>query len=250
MPEPMSELPESVKTLQTRSVALWQASLDICPRQIRRFRQLLSREEAARAQRFLSETHRRRFVAAHGILRQILGRLTGICPKQLEFSDQGRGRPGLKNDLPFDFFCFNLSHSRDMMVLGVCLKGPVGVDVEWIKPAADISGLADRFFSSAEARAVRSRSRESAKVLFYQYWTFKEAYLKATGEGIARLGDIEIHHRSDGSYGLADRGCSMDGKWTILPVFPRPGYAGAVAVKFIGPDLAYINGMPVHDACL
>jgi len=246
----MSALPESLKTLQTRGVALWQASLDICPRQIRRFRQLLSREEAARAQRFLSETHRRRFVAAHGILRQILGGLTGICPKQLEFSDQGRGRPGLKNDLPFDFFCFNLSHSREMMLLGVCLKGPVGVDIEWINPAVDISGMADRFFSPDEARAVRSRSRESAKALFYQYWTLKEAYLKATGEGIARLRDVEIDCRADGGYALADRGCSMNEKWTILPVFPRPGYAGAVAVKFTGPDFACINGMPVHDAFL
>ena len=246
----MPELPESMKTLQTRGVALWQASLDAGPQKTARLEKLLSSEEIARAQRFLSETHRRRFVAAHGILRQILGRVTGICPKHLEFADQGRGRPGLKNDLPFDFFCFNLSHSRDMMLLGVCLKGPVGVDVEWINPAAGISGLADRFFSSAEAREIRSRSRESAKALFYQYWTLKEAYLKATGEGIARLGDIEIRHRAGGGYGLADCGCPMDEKWTILPVFPRPEYAGAVAVKFVGPDFANIDDVSVHDARL
>ncbi|MBA2880372.1 phosphopantetheine--protein transferase-like protein [Desulfosalsimonas propionicica] len=244
----MSELPETMKILEAGGAALWQAPLDLGRQQTGRLEKLLSKEEIARARRFLSEAHRRRFIAAHGILRQILSGLTGICPNHLVFENQGRGKPTLKNDLPFDFFCFNLSHSCEMMLLGVCLKGPVGVDVESITPRADIFGLADRFFFPGEVRAIRSLSPEPAKMLFYRYWTLKEAYLKATGEGIARLGDIEIRHQAGGGYGIIDRGCCMDEKWRIMPIDIRSGYTGAfaVAARSAGFDMTRITAVCYH----
>jgi 4'-phosphopantetheinyl transferase len=238
----MTEPRLSSKILQTREVCLWQASLDICGSHLDKLAGLLSKKETARSRRFLKEIHQKRFIAAHGILRCILSGLLDIDPERLFFESDSRGKPHLKNNPEVSFPYFNLSHSRDMMVLGVSIKQPIGVDVEYIRTRVDIFRLAKRFFSPAEFMDIKTAPQELAKQKFYQYWTLKEAYLKATGDGISRLRDIEIMFSGNCTCRVLDRGRPMDEKWSIAPVTTPSGYAGALAVKKKDSDL-----MPAID---
>ncbi len=214
-----------------RDVCLWQASLDIDTKSLDRLSGLLSDQETARSRRFLSGIHRRRYVAAHGILRCILGQILQADPVKLVFKEDEHNKPCLETTPFFSPIYFNMSHSRDIMLAGVSRKWPIGVDVEYMNPSRDVLKLAPRFFHPAEIRDIKAFRPEHSIKRFYQYWTLKEAYLKATGEGISRLGDVEI--RFDGNNGrkckVFDQGVAMDKKWTIVPVSVRPGYVGAMA---------------------
>jgi 4'-phosphopantetheinyl transferase len=46
---------------------------------------------------------------------------------------------------------FNMSHSGDMMILGLTRNGLIGVDVEMIDPKIDIFQIAEDHFTTVDA---------------------------------------------------------------------------------------------------
>lgn len=71
--------------------------------------------------------------------------------------------------------CFNLSHSDEMIVLGLC-DVDIGVDIEHVK---DISPKMKRFIASDSEFEYMS-DREA----FFEIWTNKESLVKCKGTGI------------------------------------------------------------------
>lgn len=119
----------------------------------------LSDDERARAARFRFDEHRRRWIAAHVALREILSTYTD----DVQFVLGEHGKPSLANGAVH----FNLSHSGDLAVVAVS-DGEIGVDVEQIRDDFDYESIAP------------APSREA----FFRAWTRKEARLKATGVGL------------------------------------------------------------------
>lgn len=143
----------------------------------------LSPRERARGDRFHFEHHRRRFLAAHCALRDTLSRHTGLPPSSLQFIENPFGKPLLAG-LPD---CqFNLSHSDDLALVAISDTGPVGVDIEMLRPMRDALSLAEANFSASEYSeflAVEARARDE---VFLRVWTRKEACLKAIGIGLSQ----------------------------------------------------------------
>ena len=84
--------------------------------------------------------------------------------------------------MPNSAIYFNLAHSGTWVVLAVSNKS-VGIDIELIKPIAEIEEVMKVCFNTIEIEAIKN-STNSLKS-FYKFWTSKEAILKATGQGIA-----------------------------------------------------------------
>src|SRR4029078_6585429 len=61
----------------------------------------------------------------------------------------------------------------------------VGVDVEDRTRKGETVQIADRFFSPVEVAALRALPEERQRERFFDYWTLKEAYIKARGMGLA-----------------------------------------------------------------
>ncbi len=90
-----------------------------------------------------------------------------------------KGKPYFK-DCPL---FFSISHSGDY-VFCVFSEQEVGADIQYRKPGAG-ERIMKRMFTKAEREAIQHcESPEEWEVLFYRYWTRKEAYGKLTGEGI------------------------------------------------------------------
>jgi 4'-phosphopantetheinyl transferase len=143
----------------------------------------LSPRERARGDRFHFEHHRRRFLAAHCALRATLSRHTGTPPSSLQFIENPFGKPLLAGVPDCQF---NLSHSDDLALLVISDTGPVGVDIEMLRPMRDALSLAEANFSAseyAEFLAVDPRVRDE---VFLRVWTRKEACLKAVGIGLSQ----------------------------------------------------------------
>ena len=103
----------------------------------------------------------------------------------------------------------------------------VGVDVEAIRATADVDGIAARFFSRAEQRALASLPRAQRLAASFHCWTRKEAYVKGIGTGLSfPLRNVDVW---DGSR----RPATVSG-WSVHQVDVSPEFAAAVAGAGLG----------------
>lgn len=170
-------------TLQTDEVQIWRANLQGAPDVIGTYRLLLSDDEQAKADRFHFPKDRNRFVMARGILRSILSRYLDLLPQDLQFHYSPTGKPFLANATEPPL-CFNLSHSGKLALYAVAWNRDVGIDVEQIRLERNCEGIAERFFAAPEQAALNQLSSELRHQGFFNGWTRKEAFLKATGQGL------------------------------------------------------------------
>ena len=172
----------------TRYPDLHQVRLDISEIEFDRLWLFLSEDERSRADRFKREFLRRNFVAARGNLRRLLAQRLGCLAQEIQFSYGDRGKPYIRD---YDIY-FNLAHSQDLAIYAICSDREVGIDLEYINPECDFEGIARRYFLRSEQQIIQrlgDRNKDSARLAFYQAWTLKEAYGKATGQGIANILD-------------------------------------------------------------
>jgi hypothetical protein len=90
-----------------------------------------------------------------------------------------QGKPALA--APTLHLDFNLSHSGDWLALVVSDGTAVGIDLEYCAAGRDVLKLARRFFSAAELADLEACSGAERSSRFYDYWTLKEACIKARG---------------------------------------------------------------------
>ena len=94
----------------------------------------LAPDVLARADRFAFPHDRRRYVAAHGALRAILGGYLNTTPAGVPIRYTPQGKPYLAP--PSSDIRFNLSHSGELALIAVTRGREVGVDVERIRPVS------------------------------------------------------------------------------------------------------------------
>lgn len=209
---------------------LWQRYLDASPAEVNACYELLSVEEKERAQRFRIERPRSAFVLTRGMLRMMLAHYLGGKPHEVQFRYEGQGKPFLEGD---DQLFFNVSHTDGLALLAFARGRRLGVDVEKVKPDTEVEKLAERFFSERERQDLRQLTGDELRAAFFRVWTRKEAYIKATGEGLSlpleqfdvsiAAGDRDALRATRPDAGEAER-------WTVSDVAIQSGYAAAVAV--------------------
>ena len=157
-------------------VDIWHIALAQPSAVLAQLHPLLSPAEQARAARFVYPQHRERFVIAHAALRLILASYTAAPLTLLEGPN---GKPYLAGH-PIHF---NLTHAGDLALLAVSPTQRLGIDLEPIRPMPDALSLAREFHPNEQARINATHPDPQT---FFTLWTRKEAYVKATGEGLSR----------------------------------------------------------------
>src|SRR5208282_3176253 len=116
------------------------------------------------------------------------------------------------------------------LLVAVSHAGPVGVDVERVRPMPDAEEIAARFFSPRETAELKALPSDQVPAAFFNLWTRKEACLKATGDGITKLLPLTevsflpgkpAHLRS--LWGDPQAAA----QWTLEDLAPAPGFAAA-----------------------
>ncbi|WP_414620717.1 4'-phosphopantetheinyl transferase family protein [Calothrix sp. CCY 0018] len=211
-------------------VHVWRENLDNAIPFLDDLTRILSEDELVRAKRFHFEQHRQRFIAARGILRNILGRYLNIEASKIKFGYEARGKPFLDQNFHENNLKFNVSHSQDFALYAVSLNNSIGVDLECINSTTDVVSLAQRFFAPSEFAVIESAPQEQQQQLFFRYWTCKEAYLKATGTGLKDLQKVEISLTLEQPAELMIPNIPNSGEWSLLEIKPFSNCAGAIAV--------------------
>ena len=111
----------------------------------------------------------------------------------MEFAYLTHGKPILAKNNSHPPLQFNVSHSHHLGLYAFAYSDyGIGIDLELIRPISNIISLAKRFFTEKEASYLESLSPQEQIETFFRFWTAKEAYLKATGEGLVGLDNIEV----------------------------------------------------------
>jgi 4'-phosphopantetheinyl transferase len=150
------------------------------------FRELLSAAEREQEPRFYFADDRRRYLVTRALVRTVLSRYLPVSPRKWVFATNAYGRPEIANAVADRAqLSFNISHTRSLIVLGVTSRGALGVDVENFAARKVSLEIADRFFSPQEVAALARVPQQRQQYRFFEYWTFKEAYIKARGMGLS-----------------------------------------------------------------
>jgi 4'-phosphopantetheinyl transferase len=148
-------------------------------------RRLLSVDERVRADRFKFERHRRQYIFAHAMLRLALSHVaSNVPPTDWSFADGRYGRPFVASPKISSALHFSLSHADGCVACVVSGHETVGVDVETVSRRVAPLSTALRFFAPEEVETLRGLPEPAAIERFFDYWTLKEAYLKARGFGL------------------------------------------------------------------
>ncbi len=153
------------------------------PETVPRFAQLLSDDELERAGRFLTEESRARFVQRRAFRRYCAAVALGSPEplSQFVFMENEKGCPYLP---PLPDMSFSFSACRLGFLGAWSAKYRIGVDIEDPARTEEIADLANRFFSEAEAAAVKMTDGQAYTQRFFKLWSLKEAALKSIGEGL------------------------------------------------------------------
>lgn len=206
---------------------------DWCPEgaDTRRLRAFLGHDR----ERWSELTHpqvRNRFAASRVLLKSAAAAVLGVPPRSVELGYGLTGRPCLRG---YDGVHISLSHTDDLLLVGMATGGAIGVDAERSDRVLYGSGLGRHLCTPYEAERIEAMPVAERNPAMLRLWTLKEAYSKAVGLGM-RLG-------------FTDFGFSPDGAPTdVLRPDGTPGTVGAWAFHTLSFARRYTLGVAVGDS--
>ncbi len=200
---------------------------------------LLTTEEAERRDRFHFPRDRHQFLVARALVRTTLTRYyPEIRPADWRFAANDYGRPYIVG-AGAGLFDFNLSHTKERMVLAVCRSASPGVDIERTDAPDGFLDIASRFFAASEVGDLNLLPAAEQEGRFFALWTMKEAYIKARGMGLSiALEDFAITFGPERpSIEFADGLADDPRRWQLFALDGGKGYALSLAL----PDAAVVR---------
>jgi 4'-phosphopantetheinyl transferase len=225
---------EARLALPEDEVQLWRVNLEAIGAEESRWQKILSSDESTRASRFHFSRDRQRFVAGRALLRIILAGYLETDANSLCFSYSLKEKPSLGPPHADSNVMFNITHSGGVALLAFTRGREIGVDVEQVRSDFELEAIARRFFSKHEQSQLAAVPAEEKPAAFFRCWTRKEAYIKATGDGLSlplSQFDVSLEVGEQNAL-LATRPDAAEvSRWLLRDVPGGPGYTAALCVR-------------------
>ncbi|HEX5611275.1 MAG TPA: 4'-phosphopantetheinyl transferase superfamily protein [Burkholderiales bacterium] len=227
-------VPANASEAAHQAIDLVIARLDCTALAVEKGLSLLLDDEVERANRFLVEKERNRFIVARATLRRLLAERLGVSPRAVRLARGTHGKPALAWPLSESGLHFNVSHSQNLAAYAFSHGREIGIDVEAVRPMPDAEDVARRFFSRNERTAFFSLDPVDRCLAFFHCWTRKEAFIKAIGDGLSHpLSAFDVTLKPGEAPRLlrvGDRPGERSG-WSLGEFDPGAGFVGAFVVR-------------------
>jgi 4'-phosphopantetheinyl transferase len=225
----VSGAPGDGNSIRSGEVHLWCTSLEGSQESLNSYSRLLSREEIARASKYVFRRDQTHFILSRGILRELLGRYLSVPGESIEISSAAAGKPELAQKVQNVDLRFNLSHSHGLAIFAFSIARELGIDAEFIREDVETDEIARRYFSNVEREELSSLKDADRAKGFFLCWTRKEAYVKARGKGL----EIPLDSFSVTlTPGAQPRLTSEDAvRWSLHSLELATGWASALVVE-------------------
>lgn len=170
-------------------VKVWYSNAESLPSEIVASKfSLLSPEERLQWEKFRHSRDRDRYLLTRVMAREVIGNYLGIEPQALRFQRSPTGKPELESGLYTRYVQFNITHCEGLVALALA-QGSIGIDAEPKKRQIELD-VARLVLTGEEQRELQSWSIEQRSYRLLQYWTVKEALVKAIGIGFFKPLDL------------------------------------------------------------
>jgi 4'-phosphopantetheinyl transferase len=189
--------------------------------------------EWQRIAKFAFAGHRRQYLLAHGLVRRALSRhVGGVDPAAWQFCADRYGRSFIVAPKVASPLHFSLSHTEGCVACVISSSEHVGIDVEAVDRSGQHLALAESVLSLEEVASLRALPAIEQTERFFDYWTLKEAYIKARGMGLhLPLDRFTMRFEPNRQIGIVfDPEFGDDPKrWRFMSTSPSPSIRLAVA---------------------
>lgn len=224
--------------LPSGTVHVWRIPLIASRQEQSTVHHWLSDDERDALDRMSAHTDRERRAIAWGRLRYILSRYLDHPPHEIDIHRRPSERPEILRPSANGGLRFNLSHSGAQALVAVS-RSIVGVDIERVRTLRSVRGLAQRFFTAAEATALNHLAADTQVGAFFRLWVLKEAYLKAAGVGVPEgLSQCEMAVNAEEARLIQPVPAAADVALRLQGLPVSAGYAAAAA---FGADVTDIS---------
>jgi len=223
--ESVHKSPEDFPLLSPGELHVWHVSTNITPARLLEYKNTLSEKELTKVRLFEFEQARDSYVISQGALRRLLSGYLGIQPKLVKIGSRRKGKPYSIDD---PGLYFNMSNSGKLVVIAFSRDSEVGIDIEQIRPLPDLDEMITRNFTAREIKFIIGKPEKKTK-RFFRFWTIKESYLKAIGEGMRLPPDnIEFTIEKDCIRQLSVNGVFEQEDWNFKEFSTPPDYVGTI----------------------
>jgi 4'-phosphopantetheinyl transferase len=194
-------------------------------------------------ERFTAMTNpdvRARFLATRLLLKYTAGAVLEARPADIDLAYKPGGRPYLRGCDQVDI---SLSHTADLLVVGITRRGWIGVDAELTSRQLRGSAVERQICTPYETQMLDRTGDQRRNTALVRLWTLKEAYSKAIGQGL-RFRFTEFGFapgarrvqvlRPDGTPGTGDewsfRTWTVAGQYTVSVALVDLGFDNAADV--------------------
>ncbi len=119
------------------------------------------------------------------LVRTVLSQYIDVSPKSWKFQANAYGKPEIVQPAAGRSLRFSLANTDGLVTCAVALGRDIGVDAEMIDSTVETDEIADYFFAPTEVVALRALPPAEQRYRFFEFWTLKEAYIKARGLGLS-----------------------------------------------------------------
>ena len=193
---------------------------------------LLTPEETARTERLLFAKDRVLHTVARAHVRTVLSCYAPIAADTWRFEYTDQGRPAILNPVPQPLH-FSLTHTPGLVASVVWSSPWCGIDAEDTQRPVKPLELARSTFAPGEVAALAAMDGAEQRQHFFELWTLKESFAKATGQGLAigleRVSFVRTGLRIDATL---DASLHEDAsQWLFHLLRPTPHHQLGVALR-------------------
>jgi 4'-phosphopantetheinyl transferase len=211
------------------AIKIWLGNIAALDDDYQRYWGFLDQTEQQHALTIKNGQIHNRYVEIRARLRILLGNIVNAKPDQLRIHKAEHGKPYL---VDYPEVAFNLSHSADKLAVAIAYDCDLGIDIEQCKPRKTLAALVDKCFAEEEKKYWRQLPEAERTQAFYRFWTRKEAFVKATGKGIALgLKQCAINPLNPVELLRIPKGYGEVSEWLIQDIEMGAAMCGALAVK-------------------
>jgi len=236
-------LPSNSYILEDKKIHIWYQNLDNSLFSVKDLVKILSLDEKKRVARFYFQRDQVHFIVSRGLLRILIGGYLSLDPAGLRFQYGAHGKPILNTFSQTIPLHFNLSHSDGLGLYAFALGEELGVDLEKVHEDFQWYGIAERLFSAHERAILWELPISMRKEEFFTLWTYKEAYIKARGNGFS----IPFDHvdlspaisQPERVFRIRDI-AGENTHWSFFKLIPSiENYVAAIAIRGLSWQLQY-----------
>ncbi len=214
--------------LKEEDLHIWQVSLvsnhallDIC-------KSALCSADQEKSKWLKFKKDQNKYLISQGVLRLLLADYLNIKTSEINISRHEKGKPFVENDRSI---FFNMSNSGNLCVYAFRKNTEVGIDIEEKRSLPDLDDLIKKNLTKTEIEYINKKPQMKSNN-FFRFWTMKEAYLKAIGEGMRLTPDnLEFSIENDNIRLMNQYGLNDQEDWIIKEFLPKTSYFGTTVYK-------------------